>query len=173
MRARKTCLHSALLALVCLSLLSACGYTWRGQEGARSTHSVLGNGSSTVKFVEVDHPTVYTALPYSIRAQVRDEITARGLAIWQDSGTADYGLTVRVETFKISAYGQSRMENVQYTAHITVEFIVTDGRTNAQVWTSGVISYSEYYTNVDEESAIRETLQNAVRRGVDRMQRKF
>ncbi len=168
MRAART----ALLLLACLSLF-ACGYTWRGQEHSRSTDSVLGNGSSTVKFVEVDHPTVYTALPYSVRSQVRDEITARGLAIWKDSGVADYGLTVRVESFKISAYGQSRAENIMFTAQLLLEFIVTDGHTNAQLWTSGPISYSENYTNMDEDTAIQETLQNAVRRGVDRMQRDF
>lgn len=164
----------SLLALLCAAgLLSACGYTWRGQEGSRATHSVLGDGNGTVKFVEVDHPTIYTNLPYILRSTMRDEITARGLAAWVDSGQTDYGLSVKVDSFKISAYGQSRDENLMFTAEIEIEFIVTDGRTNTQTWSSGRIAYSEYYTNVNEENAVREAAVNAIRRGVDRMQQRF
>lgn len=167
-------LLALLPALVCLALLvSGCGYKLRGQEDSTATHSVLGDGNSTLKFLDVEQPTVQTNLTYAVRSQLRDEINARHLAVWKDSGVADYGLSVRIDYFHIAAYGQSRSQNLLYTASITIEFILSDGRTNTTSWRSGLISYSEQYSNVDEESAIREILQSAIRRGVDRLQQRF
>jgi hypothetical protein len=161
-------------ALCCLALLlSACGYTLRGQEDSTATRSVLGDGSQTLKFLSVEQSTVQTNLTHVIRSQLRDEINARHLAVWQDSGATDLGLVVRVDNFRIWAYGQSRSQNLLYNVSIRIEFLVYDGRTNTVAWRSGLIGYGEQYTNVDEETAIREILSSAIRRGVDRMQRKF
>ena len=163
-----------LPALACLALLSsACGYTLRGQKDSTATHSVLGNGSQTLKFLDVEQPTVQINLTYMIRSQLRDEINTRSLAIWKDSGMADLGLSVHVNDFQIWAYGQSRSQNLLYTASISIDFLLYDGRTNTITWRSGPISYSEQYSNVNEEAAIREILQSAIRRGVDRMQQQF
>jgi len=163
-----------LPVLACLMLLMcACGYTLRGQENSAATHSVLGNGSQTLKFLNVEQPTIQTNLTYIIRSQLRDEINARSLAIWKDSGVADLGLSVRVDNFHVWAYGQSRSQNLLYTASINIELLLYDGRTNTITWRSGAIAYSEQYANVSEETAIRETLQSAIRRGMDRMQQEF
>ena len=154
-------------------LVSACGYTLRGQENSTATHSVLGDGSRTLKFLEVEQPTVHTNLTYAIRSQLRDEINARRLAVWKDGGAADFGMTVRVDSFHISAYGQSRERNLLFTASIGMELVIHDGRTNNVAWRSGIISYSERYANVNEEAALREVLQSAISRGVDRLQQQF
>jgi hypothetical protein len=166
-------LLSPFPALMCLALLSACGYTLRGQEESRATHSALGDGSRTIKFLNVEQPTVQTNLTAIVRSLVRDEINSRSLAVWRDSGTADLGFSVRVDSFRIAAYGQSRSQNLLYTASITLEFLVYDGRTNNVAWRSGVIGYSEQYTNVNEETAVRELLGSVIRRGADRMQQRF
>ena len=163
-----------LPAAACLVLaLSACGYRLRGQEDSTARSSVLGAGSRTLKFLTVEHPTVQTGLTYVIRSRLRDEISARRLAVWKDSGTADLGLSVRMDSFRIEAYGQSREQNLLYTASLHIEFLIHDGRTNAVTWRSGLITHSEQYSNVNEETAMHEILQSAIRRGVDRMQRPF
>lgn len=41
-----------------------------------------------------------------IRSQIRDDINARGLAVWKDSGETDFTLTVRVPSFQIRSYGE-------------------------------------------------------------------
>jgi len=165
---------SLLPVLLCLAfLISACGYTIRGQENNTATHSVLGNGTQTLKFLHVEQPTVQTNLTYAIRSQLRDEINARSLAIWKESGMTDLSLSVRVDNFHSAAYGQSRSQNLLYTASINIEFQLYDGRTNTVIWRSGPILYREQYSNIHEETAIHETLQAAIRRGVDRMQQRF
>lgn len=162
----------ATLACLCL-VLAACGYTLRGQEGSTATDSVLGDGSKTLKFLAVEQTTIYPNVPYIVRSVLREEINARGMAVWKDSGTADYGISVDVSRFTVYAYGQSRETNLLYTASIYVEFKVYDGRTNTLVWSSGPVAYSENYSNVNEETAIRQVLLAAIRRGVDRMQNRF
>ena len=168
--------HRAFLlpALVCLAfLVSGCGYAWRGQEDSPATSSVLGGGNQTLKLLDVEQPTIQTNLAYFIRSQLRDEINARSLAVWKDSGQADLGLGVRVDNFRILAYGHSRAHNLLFTATIKIEFLLYDGRTNTVAWRSGPIAYSEQYANVNEETTIREVLQSAIRLGVDRMQQRF
>lgn len=167
-------IHRAAICCLCLVLLlSGCGYTFRGQENSRATHSVFGTGTSTLKITEIDQPTLYPWLPYLLQTLMRDEINARGLAIWKDSGQTDYGLGVKVHEFQFDSYGQSRSQNLLYEAKIITEYIVYDGRTNEVIWSSGRMRYSESYKNVNEETAIQELLENAIRLALDRMQRKF
>jgi hypothetical protein len=40
-------------------------------------------------------------------------------------------------------------------------------------WKSGPVRYSDKFEVVDEDSAVREGLKEAVRRGLDRMQQQF
>lgn len=157
---------------VCL-LLAGCGYVWRGQEGSLSENSVLGNGSKTLRMKSVEQTTLYPWLTYQIRSLVRDDINARSLAKWVDDGPADYTLTVRVPSFQVRNYGQYRSASELYTATITMEFIVYDGKTNTEVWRSGSIYYSENYENSNEETAIRSILELAVRRCMDALQQRF
>ena len=163
-------LLSGLLA--CL-MLTGCGYVWRGQEGALSENSVLGNGSKTLRIKSVEQTSLYPWLTYQVRSLVRDDINARNLAKWVDSGQADYTLTVRIPSFKVRSYGEYRSASQLYTATIAIEFIVYDGKTNTEVWRSGNIYYSENYENANEESAIKSILEMAVRRCMDALQQRF
>ena len=51
--------------------------------------------------------------------------------------------------------------------------MVRSGKNGSVVWRSGVISYNDKFETVDEASAIRKGLEQAVRRALDRMQQKF
>jgi hypothetical protein len=51
--------------------------------------------------------------------------------------------------------------------------IVRSGKTGAVVWKSGKISYNDKYEVVNEDSAVREGLKEAIRRALDRMQQEF
>ena len=158
--------------LVCL-MLTGWGYVWRGQEGSLSENSVLGNGSKTLKIKSVEQTSLYPWLTYQVRSLVRDDINARNLAKWVDDGQADYTLTVRIPSFKVRSYGQYRSASQLYTATISIEFIVYDGKTNTEVWRSGPIYYEENYENANEESAIKSILEMAVRRCMDALQQRF
>ena len=156
--------------LACL-MLTGCGYTWRGQEGSRSENSVLGNGTKTLKIKSVDQTSLYTWLTYRVRSLVRDDINARGLAKWVDDGPSDLTLTVRIPSFQVRSYGNS--SSTLYTGIIAIEFIVYDGKTNTQVWRSGIIYYSDTFNNSSEEEAIRSILEMSIRRCMDALQQRF
>ena len=97
---------------------------------------MLGNGSKTLKIKSVEQTSLYPWLTYQVRSLVRDDINARNLAKWVDDGQADYTLTVRIPSFKVRSYGQYRSASQLYTATISIEFIVYDGKTNTEVWRS-------------------------------------
>jgi hypothetical protein len=158
-----------LAALIPALVLGACGYTLRGQGG----HHAPGTGHRTIRLLEVNQPTIHMDLGYILRSQLRDEINARGLAAWKDSGQADFGLIVDVTSFTVDAYGHSRSENLLYSASMSIVFRLVDGRTNQPAWNSGQIAYSERYENVDEEDVLRELAALIIQRGVDRMQQFF
>lgn len=157
---------------LCLSL-AGCGYVWRGQEGSLSEHSVLGAGNKTLKIKSVEQTTLYPWLSYRIRSLVRDDINARSLAVWVDDGPADYTLTIRVPSFQVRSYGVYRSRTLLFTATIKMEFIVYDGKTNTEVWRSGVIEYSENYETANEENAMKDIITMVVRRCMDSLQQRF
>ena len=160
-----------LLCIFCL--LAGCGYSWRGEEASRATVSVLGDGSKTLKIRNIEQSTMYTWLPYMVRSLLRDDITARGLAQWRDSGEADFGLSLRVNSFQIRSYGQNKYKNILFTGTASMELILYDGQTNTEVWNSGALTYSDTFENANEEQAIQEILRMGVRRLVDRLQQRF
>lgn len=162
-----------LLGLAACLVLAGCGYTWRGQEGSLSEDSVLGKGDKTLRIRDIEQTTLYPWLPYMIRSNIRDDMNARGLAIWKDSGETDFTLSVRVPSFQIRSYGEYKSQTLLFTATILMEFIVFDGRTNTEVWRSGLLSYSEQYENANEEQAIQETVRMVIRRCMDSLQQRF
>ena len=169
----KRSLADMLLSLCLCIALVGCGYTWRGQEGSLSENSVLGTGTSTLKLRAVEQPTLYTWLPYEVRTKVRNSITERGLARWVDEGPADYTLTIKINSFRVRSYGEYHSQNLLYEGVVNMEFIVADGKTNTETWRSGPVYYSDTFQNLNEESAIREVVDNALRRCLDRLQQRF
>lgn len=172
---RRTFLQTTamLLPVMAAMLTTGCGYTWRGEKGSLSEDSVLGDGSKTLRMNAVDQTTLYQWLPYLVRSLVRDDITARGLATWVDTGTADYTLTVRVNSFQVRSYGQYESRNQLFSATINMELIVYNGATNTVAWQSGPIFYSDNFETSDEESAIKEVIAMSIRRSIDLMQQRF
>lgn len=162
------------LAALCPGLLAGCGYTWRGQKGNLSADSVLGDGSKTLRMGAVEQVTLYPWVPYVIRSQLRDEVNARGLARWVDGKTADYTLGVKVTSSTIRSYSDTASGMAQLSqVRITMVCTVYDGHTNAQVWTSGPVTYADKFEFENDETAVRETLTECVRRALDRLQQRF
>lgn len=167
----------ALAAAVCCFglLVGGCGYQSDGFSTASSrAHSVLGNGDSTIKIEKVEQVTLYPWVQYYLHGLVRDEVTLRRLAKWADSGKADYLLTVNMTGFKVRSSISNRADMTLLSdTTVALELIVRNGRTGAVEWRSGMVRYHDKIETVDEPSAIRDGLKEAVRRALDRMQQKF
>lgn len=172
----RTCKGMLAAALCCLSLAAGgCGYQSDGFTSSSSrAHSVLGRGDSTLKIEKVEQVTLYPWVQYHLHSVVRDEVTLRRLAKWVDSGKADYLLTVNMSGFKVRSSISNRADNTLLSdATVALELIVRSGRSGSVVWRSGVVRYTDKYETVDEPSAIRSGLNEAVRIALDRMQQSF
>lgn len=154
-------------------LLTGCGYTWQGQEKYFSKRTILGDGTKTLCMNNVEQSTLYPWLPYMIRTQVRNDINARKLAIWVDSGPSDFTLTVRINSFQIRSAGEYKQHNLLFTATVNMELIIFDGKTNTEIWNSGPVIYSENYEHANEEQAIQEVIFMTTRRAIDQIQQPF
>ncbi|MDD6088526.1 MAG: LPS assembly lipoprotein LptE [Desulfovibrionaceae bacterium] len=165
--------NGAACALLAFSVIlqGGCGYTWRGQEIDSSENRIIPPGK-TLKIQEVDHATIYPWLTYRLRSQFRDEINARGMAKWVDSGMADYALAVHVRSLKISSAGEYRNQTLLFEAEIRAEISLFDA-SNREIWRSGSIVYTDRYENMDEEESVKNMLTMLVRRCIDRMQQQF
>ena len=162
------------LAALCPGLLAGCGYTWRGQKGNLPANSVLGDGNKTLRMGAVEQVTLYPWVPYVIRSQLRDEINARGLARWVDGKNADYTLGVKVTGSTIRSYSDTASGMAQLSqVSVSIVFTVYDGHTNKEVWSSGPVVYRDTFEFENDETAVRETLTECIRRGVDRLQQRF
>ena len=161
---------------MCLGLLAGgCGYQMDGFSSASSrAHSVLGDGSRTIKFDKVEQVTLFPWVQYYLRDIVREEVNLRRLARWKDEGKADYLLTVNMTGFRVRSYISNRFDNTLLSETVVaLEFVVRNGKTGAVEWKSGPIHYGDKFEVVDEDSAVREGLKEAVRCGLDRMQQQF
>lgn len=157
------------LALLCLLLLSGCGYTL-----ATSGTSVLGDGAKTLKVKGVEYPTLHPWLPNAIRSRLRDEVNARYLAKWVDSGSADYEIQINVLSFTSREWIRTELDTAQmYSTSMTIQGIVYDGSTNREVWRSSNLSYSEYEEQSDEKLASQDIITQVVRQLADEMRNTF
>ena len=166
----------AAAALCCIGLfVGGCGYQSDGFSSVSSrAHSVLGSGSSTIKFDKVEQITLFPWVQYYVRGTVRDEVNLRRLARWVDDGNADYLLTVNMTGFRERSSISNRYDTTLLsTTTVSLEMIVRSGKTGAVVWKSGRIDYSDKFEVVNEDSAVRDGLKEAIRRALDRMQQEF
>lgn len=161
----------ALLALFVL-LLSGCGYKM-----AADMPSVLGDGTKTLKIKGVDYPTMTPWLPYELRSKLRDEINARYIARWVDSGPADYEMQINVIRFTNREWMRSDQDqSILMSMDLVIEAIVYEGSTNKEVWRSGKISYNDTLDTKDtdnERTAADELITQTVRILADRLRRTF
>lgn len=152
--------------------ISGCGYTWRGEQGSISAQSVIENNTETIKIQSIEQPTLYPWLSYFVRSALRDEITQRNIAKWVDSGSANYEIGIVINDFRVRSYGSYDYSSL-LTASTSMELTLYDGSTNAIIWQSGPISYSETYEDVDEDDALQDLVLIIVQRAIDRLQQQF
>lgn len=163
LRARKP-----LLFLILPLLLAGCGYGFTAEEG-----TVLGSNKSTLKLTSIEQPTLFPWVGYTLRASLRDEITARNIAEWVDGGQADYNMHLRVNSFTMrSAVKNTQDATELYTGTVNMTAILFSGADNAEVWRTNV-SYSNTFETDNEENASRLLFTQAVRRIADNMRRTF
>lgn len=149
--------------------LGSCGYHL-----ASSGSSVLGDGSSTLKIKGVDNPTLYPWLPHAIRSRLRDEIGARYLAKWVDSGSADYEIQINIVRFSSREWIRTEVDTSQlYDTNLTIEAILYEGSTNKEVWRSSKIAYSERSEEVDEKEASVDIITQVIRLLADQLRNTF
>lgn len=156
------------LFTVCL-LASGCSYKM-----ASDFPSVIGDGSKTVKIKSVDNPTMSTNIAYVIRTQLRNEINARHMAKWVDSGPADFELEIKIKQF--TDRGATFDDNFQtklYSIQLVVELVVYDGSTNQKVWESGPISQVDFSEIPTSRESTLEVTTLLVRTLADRMRNQF
>ena len=155
--------------LLCLACVSCGGYSLTSMQP-----SVLGDGDKTLKVKAIDNPTMYAWLPYALRSALRDEVNARNLARWQDSGATDLEIRLTVHSFQIRGDARSARDvTLLYTATMRLSAMLYDGPTNTVKWQSGILSYSETYEAANAQEAARELSRELIRRLTDRMRQKF
>ncbi|MDR1947113.1 MAG: LPS assembly lipoprotein LptE [Desulfovibrio sp.] len=162
---------SGLMFLCLLPVLfsAGCGYTL-----APDSPSVLGDGLKTLKIKGVDYPTLHPWLPNSIRSILRDEVGARNLAHWVDSGPADFTIQVNVLSFTNREWISSELDTTQlFASSMTMEAVLYSGGENREIWRSGKIRYSEYEEQVDEKALSASLLRQIIRRLCDEMRNTF
>ena len=169
---RRFVLLPALLAFVLFlgALLDGCA----GYKLATETPSVVGDGSKTLKVKGVDYPTLQPWLPFAIRSRLRDEVNARYLAKWVDSGSADYEIQINVIAYTTRTWMRSELDTtILYDSNMIIEGIVYEGSTNREVWRSGKISYMDRLENVDDKAVAEDLITQLMRMLVDRMRNTF
>lgn len=155
-----------LLALFCAA---GCGY-----QLASSSPSIMGDGTSTLKVKGVDNPTLYPWLPHAIRSNLRDEIGARYLARWVDTGSADYELQINIIKYTSREWIRTEVDTSQlYDTTLTIEAILYEGSTNKEVWRSGNIAYSERTEDVDEKQSSGDIIKQTMRLLADKLRQTF
>ena len=154
--------------LLCL-LLAGCGYKL-----AADQPSIMGDGTKTLKVKGVDHPTLDPALPYQLRTALRNEINARDLAKWVDSGPADYEIQIKVLSYTTREWMRSEADKtLLYDSTLSLEATLYDGKTNQEVWRSGVISYAERMESPDDTALVGDIITQVTRRLADKLRTAF
>lgn len=160
--------------LLCLTLvlgmLSACG----GYQFAPDSPSIFGDGSKTIKVKGVDYPTLQPWLPHALRSSLRDELAARHMAKWVDSGPADYEIQIKVLSFTSREwFNASTNIPALYNNALTLEAIVYQGDTNRVIWRSGALSYADHTENPSEYAEAGNIITQTMRQLTDKMRNAF
>ncbi len=154
-------------------ILAGCGYGL-GNDGPSVLTPPSGGGLPTMKFKSVDNPTLYPWLPYVIRTEVWDELAARNLVRWVDSGRADYEIAIKVDSFTFRSWlTDSDDTTMLYSAAMTMNATVYKGDSNEVVWQSGNLGYSQSYETVQERTAAADLTRELARRLSSAMRQAF
>ena len=161
--------------LLCSALLFAgCGY----HLGADAPTVFNKNGTSkelaTLKIKEVENPTLFPWLNYMLRSHLRDEVGARHVARWVDSGLADFEISIKVDHYTYRSWVIDNEDvPLLYEGNIMLNATVYRGNSSEIVWRSGPLYYSQIYEQVAEKAVAEDILQNLIRQLVDKMRQEF
>lgn len=165
----------ARLLILCLTLtaLAGCGYGF-GTDAPSVMPSLIPGALPTIKVKSVENPTLYPWLPYVIRTELRDELAARRLGQWVDTGRAEYEIAIRVENFLIRSWLLDSDDKTSlYSASMTMEGIIYRGDSNEEVWRSGKIGYSQSYESIQERLVAEDLTRELIRRLLSAMRNAF
>lgn len=163
----------AALTLVAACSLSACGYGFGA--GAETVLTPVTKGvTPTMKIKRVENPTLFPWITQVVRTEVRDELAARKIVRWVDTGKTDYELAIKIDSFTFRSWLTNRDDLTSlYSASMTFTGIVYRADTNEEIWRSGGIQYSQNYEQVQERVAAGELTRELARRLASRMQQVF
>lgn len=162
-------------AAACMLILSlaACGYGF-GAETATILAPPPGGGLPTIKVKSIENPTLFPWLSYTLRTELRDELAARKVARWVDSGRSEYEIALKVSSFTIRSWlTDSDDATSLYSANMSVEAVVYSGDGNREIWRSGSVDYSHSYESVQEHTVAEDLTREIVRRLVVNLRRAF
>lgn len=164
--------HTILLVLCACTMLMLSGCA--GYQLSADSPSVLGDGTKTLKIKEIDYPTLHPWLPHLLRSSLRDEINAKNLAVWVDSGPADYEIQLKVISFTAREWIQDAESfSLLFNVRMQVEAFVYQGSTNTVIWTSGPIAYDEHREDSNQAQAADVIVTEVMRRLTDRLRHSF
>ncbi len=134
----------------------------------------MGDGSKTLKVKGVDNPTLYPWLPYSIRSALRDEIGARYLAKWVDSGSADYEIQINIISYTSREWIRTEVDTSQlYDTNLVIDAVLYEGSSNREIWRSGHISYAERTEHAEEKRISGDIITQVMRLLADKLRNTF
>lgn len=155
-----------------LFLLYSCGYSVHGIQQV-SQDSIFGSGNKTVAITKIEDPSLYPWITYYLTNQFHTEMNFRKLAKWEVSQKADYHIEILLHKFdNYASLTDAEDRTLLSSINIQMEVRVLDTHTNT-TWSSGTLSHSEYFQNLSEEEAIRETLNELVYIAFDHFENNF
>ena len=151
----------SFLSVCLLVVLCSCGYTVQGLNHT-GKNSIFGSGNKSVAITKIEDPSLYPWITYYLTNQFHTEMNFRKLAKWEVSEKADYHIEILLHKFDTNASLTDEQDRTLLSSiTIQMEIRVRDMHLNT-TWSSGILSHSEYFQNLSEEEAIRETLNELV-----------
>ena len=96
------------------------------------------------------------------------------MAVWVDSGPADYEIQIKVINFRTLETIRSKEDRtLLYSTTLSIEGIVYEGGSNREVWRSGYISYSEQLEAPDSKQISGDVIEQTIRKLADKMRSTF
>lgn len=161
------------ILVICMGIiLSACGYTLQNTQRTPVT-TVLGDGNATIAIESIEQASMLPWVPYYLRTQIHNEVNLRKIARWSSIKDAEYFMQIRIPRFETRAFISGHDdETLLNSVNVELNVQIYD-KNRILIWNSGPINYSENYSNVREEDAIREILKETVYVLLDRIQFQF
>ena len=155
-----------------LFFISSCGYRVQGLSN-QHTGSILGDGNKTVAITKIDDPSLYPWVNYYVTNLFHTEMNLRKLAKWENKDKADYLIEIIMPRFEARSFLNDETDKTLLsTIYIQMEVTVRNTKTN-EVWSSGLLSASEYFDIMSEESAVRENLSELIYNVFNAMENNF